>query len=828
MKNFENHALKLAEDYVHHTGSNIFLTGKAGTGKTTFLHGLQNNHGKRMVITAPTGVAAINAGGVTLHSFFQIPFSPHVTGINHGQEQGSYRRFFRFSKEKKRVIKSLDLLIIDEVSMVRADLLDAVDESLRRLRRNDKPFGGVQLLLIGDLHQLAPVAKEDEWNLLREHYSSVYFFSSHALARTELVTIELDHIYRQSDNKFINLLNRVRNNRLDRQHLAELNNLYTPGFIPKDEYGYITLTTHNARADAVNKQRLRDLTAKPQFFEAEVADDFPKHLYPAPSTLELKKGAQVLFIRNDPSGDKRFYNGKIGKVVGFKDDMVIVRCPGDEDDIAVKQLEWENIKYVFNEEKQEIESSKIGSFNQFPLKLAWAITIHKSQGLTFERAIIDGEAAFTHGQIYVALSRCKSMEGLVLTSPLSTGSMKTDQEIADFDAEIRKNPPDQHHLQTAQKEYQQRLLMECFDFGRLRSSLDFLVRLVRNNRNLIQVVGHDPLTIPEQTEELFAVGINFSNQLQNLFDTCTELPSDNKLITERLAKASIWFAEKISSLFMEPLAGLSFETDNRELAKKLSRSFDFILTETEIKLAVVKSCCQGFSVTGYLHALTCAGLASASVTLRKKKKGQSQRQERFNEAELAHPDLFRQLSEWRNMVADKRDVPRFQVLHQRVMAELATSLPGNKSDLKKVKGVGKKIVENYGDELVEIISRYRKDKGITEVMAEEKTAATISATKQRSFLMFTEEGLSIKEIALKRELAVSTIESHLALLVRSGDIPVIKFLSEEKQEKIKTVIDGGDDKKTLTEIRQILDNDCSYGEIRMMIAHLDFVGEQGE
>jgi hypothetical protein len=826
LEKFENQALSLAEEFVHHTGCNIFLTGKAGTGKTTFLHGLQGKPGKRMVITAPTGVAAINAGGVTLHSFFQLPFTPHLPGNNQGQD--SYRRFFRFSKEKKRVIKSLDLLVIDEISMVRADLLDAVDEVLRRLRRNDQPFGGVQLLLIGDLHQLAPVARPNEWNLLREHYSSVYFFSSHALNRAGMITIELEHIYRQTDNNFINLLNRVRNNNLERLHLDELNSRYTPGFTPDDEDGYITLTTHNTRADATNKRRLEDIQSKTHLFRAEVADDFPQQLYPASLNLELKKNAQVLFVRNDPSGEKKFYNGKIGKVVGFKDDMVIVRCPGDEDDIAVKPLQWENIKYVLNEEKEEIEPSIIGSFNQLPLKLAWAITIHKSQGLTFERAMIDGEAAFTHGQIYVALSRCRSMEGLVLTTPLATSSMRTDQEIADFDDEINKNEntPDRQRLQVAKKEYQHKLLLECFDFGHLRYNLDFFVRIILGNRNLIQVIGHDPLTMPEQAEELFVVGVNFSSQLQKLIDTCVGLPSDDAMIRERLAKASLWFEEKIKLLFIEPLAGLSFETDNKELSKRLSRSFDFLLTGAEVKLAGVKSCRQGFSARDYLHALSRAELRATDVVKSKKKRQkQKQGQKDFNEADLAYPDLFRQLSEWRNKIADDLDIPRFQVMHQRVLGELAASLPARKSDLEKIKGVGKKTIEKYGDDLVEIISRYRKDNDINEVMVEKNINTAVSETKQKSFVMF-KEGVSVRKIAAKRELAISTIEGHLASFVSSGDIAVTMFITQEKQTKAVAVLDGHRGKKTLTEVKEILGDDYSYGEIRMVLAHLDFVREQ--
>ncbi len=295
----QNHELNLAQDFVQYTGSHIFLTGKAGTGKTTFLHKLKEYTAKRMITTAPTGVAAINAGGVTLHSFFQLPFGPFIPG-SEAYEQ-SRQRLFRFSKEKKRIIKSLDLLVIDEISMVRADLLDSVDAVLRRHRRNDQPFGGVQLLMIGDLHQLSPVAKQDEWQLLKQYYESIYFFSSHALDQAEMVTIELKHIYRQSDARFIQLLNRVRDNRLEAASIGEFNRRYIENFTPEKNQGYITLTTHNNRADTINKDRLSALKGKEYCFDAEVSGDFPEHTYPTPFTLVLKAGAQVMFLRNDNS-----------------------------------------------------------------------------------------------------------------------------------------------------------------------------------------------------------------------------------------------------------------------------------------------------------------------------------------------------------------------------------------------------------------------------------------------------------------------------------------------------------------------------------------------
>lgn len=324
---FENRELKLARDFVQYTGSHIFLTGKAGTGKTTFRRNLKKNSHKRMIITAPTGVAAINAGGVTLHSFFQLPFGPFIPESD--IHERNRQRLFRFNKEKKRIIKSLDLLVIDEISMVRADLLDAVDAVLRRHRRNGEPFGGVQLLMIGDLHQLPPVAKPDEWQLLRRHYSSVYFFSSHALGgRTEMMTIELNHIYSQSDARFINLLNRVRDNRLDAAAIEELNQRYIKNFTPEQDQEYITLTTHNRYADTINKTRLAALAGKEYCFEAEISGDFPEHMYPTLATLVFKKGAQVMFMRNDPSAEKRYYNGKIGTIKAISGGQIRYQgCP---------------------------------------------------------------------------------------------------------------------------------------------------------------------------------------------------------------------------------------------------------------------------------------------------------------------------------------------------------------------------------------------------------------------------------------------------------------------------------------------------------------------
>ncbi|NQU64616.1 MAG: AAA family ATPase, partial [SAR324 cluster bacterium] len=439
-----NPELQLAEQFVEQTASHLFLTGKAGTGKTTFLKNLQLKSAKNMIVTAPTGVSAINAGGVTLHSFFQLPLGPYVPGSEIHDQGG--RSKFRFSKQKREILNRLDLLVIDEISMVRADILDAVDAVLRRYRAIDEPFGGIQLLMIGDLHQLPPVVKPVDWDLLRPYYDTAYFFSSLALRKTGFTTIELKQVYRQSDPRFIHILNQLRDNRLDEQALVELGNRYLKGFTPEAGQGFITLTTHNAGATRLNISQLKALDGEVRSYSAEISGEFPENIYPAPSSLDLKKGAQVMFLRNETSLDRTYFNGKIGLVQQLSHDAIDVICPGETGAIRVQPVEWENIRYRLHPEKKKVEEEIIGTFKQYPLKLAWAITIHKSQGLTFDQAIIDAEDAFVHGQAYVALSRCRSLDGVVLSSPLSAYGIKPDQALLSFDRHIHNNLATREHL----------------------------------------------------------------------------------------------------------------------------------------------------------------------------------------------------------------------------------------------------------------------------------------------------------------------------------------------------------------------------------------------
>jgi hypothetical protein len=709
-KGSKNAELQLANDFVQDTDCNIFLTGKAGTGKTTFLHTLKKRTPKRMIVTAPTGVAAINAGGVTLHSFFQMPFGPFVPGLE-DYERNHQRRF---NKEKINIIKSLDLLVIDEISMVRADLLDGVDALLRRYRRSSKPFGGVQLLMIGDLHQLSPVVKDAEWNILREYYDSIFFFSSNALSQTKLIPIELKHIYRQSDTGFIKLLNHVRNNDLDHTVIEELNKRYRPDFTAKEQENYITLCTHNLRADAINQARLKALSKKMHRFTAEIDGDFPEHSYPAPALLELKEGAQVMFIRNDPCQEKLYHNGKIGIISHSSANSIRVKCPDDPSEITVEQTDWENIQYKVDPESKEITENKIGTFCQYPLKLAWAITIHKSQGLTFDKAIINAQAAFAHGQVYVALSRCKTLQGMVLSTPISSQAIKTDAAVSTFTENAGSNQPTEQQLETAKIAYQQRLLIECFDFHHVRYRLNLLVRLLTKNIQIVHLSGNGNFQELETKTiaEIFVVSENFKRQLHTLF-TNNKPPESNPVILERVTKASAYFQEKIKTNLIDFLTNIKVDTDNKEIQRNVRETLKQIQKETAIKLAAVKCCQTGFSASRYLRVISAAEIDFKPVKEKKPKTIQ------YTEADVGHPEFFHKLKEWRSEKAAAQKVAHFQILHQSTLIQIAITLPDNLKDLMKIKGVGKRTAEKYGEELVSLASEYRKSHGITKVVLPE-------------------------------------------------------------------------------------------------------------
>jgi PIF1-like helicase/Helix-turn-helix domain/HRDC domain len=810
-----NSELRLAEELVQHTDCHIFLTGKAGTGKTTFLHALQKQTHKRMVVTAPTGVAAINAGGVTLHSFFQMPFGPFIPG---GE---AFTGKHRMRREKINLIRSLDLLVIDEISMVRADLLDGVDSVLRRYRRSEAPFAGVQLLMIGDLQQLSPVVKHDEWQILQQFYESPYFFSSTALGRTELIPIELKHIYRQSDPHFIELLGRVRDNRLDPATLKKLNSRHIPDFSPPDGDGYITLCTHNSSADALNRVRLKALAGKGRRFHAEVEGNFPEQAYPTAASLEVKVGAQVMFVRNDMSAEKRYFNGKIGKITGISSQSVEVFCPGESERIRVEKSSWENTEYTVDPNTAEISQKVIGTFSQYPLKLAWAITIHKSQGLTFDRAIIDAQAAFAHGQVYVALSRCRSFEGMVLSSPLGPQTVKTDHTVQHFVTEVGDRMPSPEKVAMERSRYQQRLLLECFTFERLGWLLGRLTGLLRGNASLIQVAGGgDIMTVQRQAAtEICAVGEKFKRQLQGMFRDLRQ-PASDPAICDRLIRASGYFREKFDAILTPYLETVEVETDNKEIRKRINDTLKMLREEARVKGAAVRSCKKGFSPETYLRAIS----AAAMETVQAKPKPRTLS---YSEADVGHPDLFEALRQWRKRKASEEGVALFQVLHQKTLVQIAVHLPDTFPALKRIKGIGPRLSEKYGEELTQLVAAYRREHGIQEVSLPEPAEQVQSQepkpvkedTRKISLDLFNGGG-AIPDIAAQRGLAVSTIEGHLAHFISRGELDIARVLPEGRRQRIEqkiTDLPG----RSLGDLKRALGEDFSYGEIKMVFAHRD-------
>lgn len=696
-----NPQIELAFDFLQYTGTNVFLTGKAGTGKTTFLHALKARSPKRMIVVAPTGVAAINAGGVTIHSFFQLPFGPYIAGSAEAPINGDSRYTNKFSREKINIIRSLDLLVIDEISMVRADLLDAVGDILCRYRDRSRPFGGVQLLMIGDLQQLAPVVKDEEWSLLKDHYASPFFFCSQALQQVPYTCIELTHVYRQSDMTFVHLLNKIRDNKADSETLQALNRRYVPDFRPDDSEGYITLTTHNYQAQQINRKKLDELDEKAYSYDAEVKDNFPDYSFPTEQHLVLKKGAQVMFVKNDSSAEKRYYNGKIGRITAISPDNIVVRCGTEKEAITVAREEWTNTKYTIHPETQEIQETVEGIFRQYPLKTAWAITIHKSQGLTFEKAVVDAGAAFTHGQVYVALSRCKTLEGLVLSSPLRAGVLISDSVVRRFTEDIGQNQPGQEQLEDAKRTYYLQLLKELFDYNAVLRRMQYVTRVF--NEHLWRLY-------PELTErfragrecchtELKEIGERFQSQLERLVNESPDYEK-NTQVRERIEKGIIYFREKtavIASLLDEAHP----EVDNKDVRKTVEEALSRLQQEMEIKTTTLEAMSAGFSVIEYLQVKAKAMIEKPKPKSRKTP-GKSEVPD-----DILYPDLYNSLRQWRKEEAANLNLPAYTVLHQKALLGIANTLPTNGKELLAISGIGKKVAERYGVKLLEIVNNYR-------------------------------------------------------------------------------------------------------------------------
>ena len=819
----ENPELKLAFEFVQYTNRNIFLTGKAGTGKTTFLRSLKDRTHKRMVIVAPTGVAAINAGGVTIHSFFQLPFGPILTEKVAGHKIDNPNFQQKFNRKKINIIRSLDLLIIDEISMVRADMLDAIDEVLRRYKNRFLPFGGVQLLMIGDLQQLSPVVKDDEWNMLRKYYKSMYFFNSKSLEEAAMITLELKYVYRQNDGIFLDILNEMRNDQLSAESFNTLHTRYIPDFSPSNDEGYITLCTHNQAAKIINDEQLAKIKTKSRTFKAEIKGQFSEYAYPTEFELELKVGAQVMFVKNDSYHERRYFNGKIGTIVSFEKDSIIVKCDGDENEIHAGQEEWENIKYSINPETKDIVEEFVGSFTQFPLRLAWAITIHKSQGLTFEKAIIDAAAAFAHGQTYVALSRCKTMEGLVLSTKISERAIICDHEVNQFSKLAEENQPNEEQLLLAKYAYQKELLDELFNYRQLSSQLHRFERILAEHDRSFQGTVSDNLSEIQRKAmpEVLSIAQGFTNQINQLLSENPDAEQNQKL-QERIKKAAKYFYDFHRERILKPIEDSSLESDNKETIKAVREILASIKETLTIKQSSLQICLNGFNIKDYLEVK-----AKAAIIDETKPKAEKTP---FKDVDTLHPDLYAVLKYWRFEEADTNHIALFQIASNKTLQAIANQLPTTSKQLLSINGIGKVKIQQYGVAWIEMVEEYLEEKGIEKTIDIEEAPIIIKPAKrgnhERSYELY-KAGKSIPEIATKLGFVTTTIENHLCRYVLSGELNVNQFVDEKILEDILGYFNENP-AANLGEAKQHLNHSISYTEIRFVQKHLEYLKTQEE
>jgi PIF1-like helicase/Helix-turn-helix domain/HRDC domain len=823
----KNERLELAGSFVKFTGKHIFLTGKAGTGKTTFLRTIREETSKRWVVVAPTGVAAINAGGVTIHSFFQLPFGPIIPGRTEvpAKKEGHFFQA-KFSKQKIDIIRSLDLLIIDEISMVRADLLDGIDEVLRRYKDRRKPFGGVQLLMIGDLQQLSPVVKQDEWEMIRNYYDTPYFFSSNALKKTNYISILLEHVYRQTDQHFLDILNKVRNNRIDHDTLLELNKRFIPGFIQNPGEGYIILTTHNAQAKQINTMRLENLKTSRHIMEGMVSGDFPEYTYPTDLDLELKEDAQVMFVKNDSSSEKLYYNGKIGIIDEILEDQILVRCEDEDELIPVYPVEWQNIKYSLDNKTHEISERVAGTFTQFPLKLAWAITIHKSQGLTFEKAIIDAKAAFAHGQVYVALSRCKTLEGMVLNSTLDAGCFINDNQVSGFTQKAEEEQPTKSILEKAKNEYEKELLLELFNMGKMMDRLEVLISIVKKHQSGI---AKSPLDLLQKikvkaSKELEEVQQKFESQVNSLTNGNHEI-NENKALDERVKKATVYFKDKIEEIISKPLTGISIESDNKETKKLVSDGIDKLNREIHVKTQCLASAMVGFNVSDYLKA-------KVKSEMEKLRQASKRVRDTFEDSsdQMLNPGVYSRLIQWRNKKAEEEGVPHFMIVHVKALINIANIMPASYKELKKIKGIGKKTIEKFGREILELMGHQVNEDFLlikeSKPKSQKKSSTKKGASLKISLGLFR-DGNTIEEIAKKRNLSIVTIEGHLAEQIGLGMIKPDELMSAKKMKLIMDYFSNTED-RALNPAKESLGESISYAELRFVREYMNSLMNKGD
>ena len=810
-----NEIFDLAYRFVTETSENIFLTGKAGTGKTTFLKYLKENATKNIVVAAPTGVAAINAGGVTLHSLFQLPFHPFLPTKNHKDELLAK---IRYNKQRQQLLRKMELLGIDEISMVRCDVMDAIDTILKSVRRNyDTPFGGVQLLCIGDLHQLPPVAQNHEWSILQEYYTTPFFFDSLAIKEQMPLLIELDKIYRQKEDSFVRLLNKVRNNQMDADDFEDLHLRYDPLFSPMPGEKYITLTSHNKQAAEINQRKIENLFTSPFIFKATVEEDFPEHIFPAEAELVLKEGAQVMFLKNDLIG-KRYFNGKIGVVKLLEKDKIVVDCDGTE--IEVGKETWENTRYTLNRTDGKLEQETLGTFTQYPLRLAWAITIHKSQGLTFEKVMIDAGASFSSGQVYVALSRCTSLGGIVLLSKLSATTLFSNDHVIKGQQTLTHKGSLAERFTGARQVFTQQLINEIFSFSDVEIGIALLLHHVTQQQDKL---NSESLAWIENIKQHFIadklVGLKFIDVVNSIMKE-EPVIENNLAAQKRIADAANHFEPKFLA-YQKALLNHPLLTEHKETANIINEQLQQLALAIYSNIYYLQYCKQLFSVTTFLQHKLKYALPKINITCYA-----SGIKEVYTD--VANTELYNTLKRWRDMMVQEENVAIYMVANQATLKEVATYLPLTKKDLIQISGFGKAKVDKYGDDIIEAVSEFCNRNGVKTNMASlpskaskekvlrDKNVVAKTDTKTISFNLF-KDGKTIAEIAAERKLTIGSIETHLIPFIADGEIEINSLVSVKKQQLISAAvaIHGALSHKILLEN---LPPDFTYGEIKMVLA----------
>jgi hypothetical protein len=693
--------------------------------------------------------------------------------------------------------------------------LDAIDEVLRKYRHQDIPFGGIQLLMIGDIHQLAPVVKDQDRLILKDFYDSYFFFGSRALSHVGFITIELSKVFRQKDEYFIGLLNKIRDHKADLETFEKINKRYQPDFMPTDDEGYITLCTHNYQAKQINDEKMESLQTDSRIYTAEIDGIFPENIWPVDEKLELKKDAQVMFLKNDPSQEKRFFNGKTGRIIDLTDELIQVKCPGEEDVIYVEQHVWNNHNYNLNAESKEIEEEVIGAFIQFPLKPAWAITIHKSQGLTFDKAIIDAQKAFAYGQVYVALSRCRSLEGLVLSTPISTSSLVSDRDVDQFVQQAYGNPTTEKELNEAQRAYRHKMLNELFASQDFLEKMQRVLRLV--NKYEAAIVGNIIGQVTSMCEDVHAnlamVSDKFIAQLKFLLNENSDVDLDLK-IQDRIKKAIAYFSPHFKE-FSSRVKAMAIETDNHDVRKEIEKILESLEKDIHVKLACLRACQDGFELEAYQKARAVSSIEGPIISSKQKS------QPNIALEDLEHRDLYEELKHWRHEVYKEKEIEHYRILNQKSLLELAQILPRNLVELKKINGIGKRKIEDYSEDILRVINRYCEKHNIPEeVYVEAKKKIAKTPTRMISKEMH-DKGMSIEEIAKARGFVTTTIEGHLSHFVGTGELDLYSFVSPEKAERIKEVL-ASMSAESLTPIKEELGLDYSYSEIRFVQQHLAY------